>query len=714
MMETCASNWFLRSALAGSGILLITWFVMRWCRQPAWQLRLGECGLTAALVAGALCCAPSWLTIGYPADVLATPEVSPQRNLELSESTDPLWFTEENWPAEESQPATPDEVLPKAGMDAPARDSQVASVVDEKPRRARMEMHWPSVFLAGYLAIAVAFVGRWLFGFAGCARLLHQAKAPPFATARAYRRAGNAGPFAPRLLVSSRLRVPISCGILRPTIVLPASFCDGSVPSTRLRWVFAHEVSHLRRGDVWTCHFLSLAQAFYFFVPWFWLMRRQVRLCQEYLADQEAIETTSETQTAAPEDYAEFLLGLCRRPAISVHALGVVSHSSDLSRRIAMLLQSEFRVARRCPRWWSFAAAGSFLALAVLASGLGMRAYARPMLRAAGDEKPVKQAEKPKNNPNGDDPAEVPTQQNQWQRQGFNFAQGGEPGQPGFSWGVYNPALAQPGQGFSGTGFGLGLRRLGVLLSKPTPSLEEQLDLPKDHAFVVENVRVDSPAAKAGMKRYDILLKVHGKQVPSDGPDLSRMINKFDADSPIDVVVLRKGKEETLKGIKLAGNEFAGQFGGGGAGGSGFSGQGRGFGQGFAGSGRGQFGSAGGARFGGNQAQGFGGFGGGGPLAGAGQRGIMTSLFRTDDHFTARHQEGTLIISVTGNTDDGKVKVSSVHVQDGRSDNNYESVEKVPEEYRDKVANLVEMCKTGHVKVEVRTRDREEQSKPKD
>ena len=29
----------------------------------------------------------------------------------------------------------------------------------------------------------------------------------------------------------------------------------------------------------------GLAQVVYFFVPWFWLLKREVRLCQEYLAD---------------------------------------------------------------------------------------------------------------------------------------------------------------------------------------------------------------------------------------------------------------------------------------------------------------------------------------------------------------------------------------------------------------------------------------------
>ena len=45
---------------------------------------------------------------------------------------------------------------------------------------------------------------------------------------------------------------------------------------------------------------------------------------------------------------------------------------------------------------------------------------------------------------------------------------------------------------------------------------------------------------------------------------------------------------------------------------------------------------------------------------------MITTTLRTDDRFTTRHQEGSLIITVTGTVDDGKSKVSQIHIQDGR------------------------------------------------
>jgi hypothetical protein len=69
---------------------------------------------------------------------------------------------------------------------------------------------------------------------------------------------------------------------------------------------------------------------------------------------------------------------------------------------------------------------------------------------------------------------------------------------------------------------------------------------------------------------------------------------------------------------------------------------------------------------------------------------VMTTTFRSRDRFTTRHQEGSLVITVTGKVSDGKSQVTEVRVQDGRESHRYESVDKVPAEYRDKVKSLVE------------------------
>src|SRR5205807_6390072 len=195
----------------------------------------------------------------------------------------------------------------------------------------------------------------------------------------------------PRLLVSRRLRVPFSCGLWRPTVVIPAALCAGPAPR-QLRWVFAHELTHLARRDAWSCLLFGLGQALFFYLPWLWWLRRQVRLCQEYVADAVAVGPAGPRPAGVAADYAQFLLNLIHAPAVPVAATGVLGSYSDLFRRVTMLLESPTRVERRCPRRWSWAAAGGLLALAVLLSGIGPGA-------APAEEAPaaVKQANKAAN-----------------------------------------------------------------------------------------------------------------------------------------------------------------------------------------------------------------------------------------------------------------------------------------------------------------------------
>jgi beta-lactamase regulating signal transducer with metallopeptidase domain len=112
-------------------------------------------------------------------------------------------------------------------------------------------------------------------------------------------------------------RSPLSFGVVRPTVVLPAALARSASPGV-LRWVLAHELAHLGRRDAWSAVLLGLGQAVYFFVPWFWWLRREVRLCQEYIADAAAASTGG-----SAEDYAQLLLSWVAAPAPPAGVSGV-------------------------------------------------------------------------------------------------------------------------------------------------------------------------------------------------------------------------------------------------------------------------------------------------------------------------------------------------------------------------------------------------------
>jgi beta-lactamase regulating signal transducer with metallopeptidase domain len=136
----------------------------------------------------------------------------------------------------------------------------------------------------------------------------------------------------PRLRVSEHATSPLALGLLRPEVLLPRKALE-TLSSQELRMALAHELAHLRRGDLWLGWVPALAQALFFFHP---LVRRA---CREYaLAREEACDAAALQATgAAPREYGRLLLrfGVTRSPAAA--APGASSHLAALKRRIAML-----------------------------------------------------------------------------------------------------------------------------------------------------------------------------------------------------------------------------------------------------------------------------------------------------------------------------------------------------------------------------------------
>ena len=114
----------------------------------------------------------------------------------------------------------------------------------------------------------------------------------------------------------------------------------------------------------------------------FWWLRRQLRLCQDYLADARAAAAGS------AEDYAAFLVRLARvrRSGPALPALGIGDRRSNLYRRVVMLVQDHEPLERRCRAAWSLAAAAAAAAVIVVASGLRLDAAAPPEAKAPAKE----------------------------------------------------------------------------------------------------------------------------------------------------------------------------------------------------------------------------------------------------------------------------------------------------------------------------------------
>src|SRR5262249_34722499 len=94
-------------------------------------------------------------------------------------------------------------------------------------------------------------------------------------------------------------------------------------------------------------------------------------------------------------------------------------------------------------------------------------------------------------------------------------------------------------------------QRLGLHTSVVPPVLAAQLNLEKNTGLVIDRVDPRSPADMAGFKVNDLLVKVGDKPAPGDSMSFRRLLADIDPDKPFDVVLLRVGKEETIKGVKI-------------------------------------------------------------------------------------------------------------------------------------------------------------------
>jgi beta-lactamase regulating signal transducer with metallopeptidase domain len=166
----------------------------------------------------------------------------------------------------------------------------------------------------------------------------------------------------PRLLRSEDARMPFACGVITPTIVLPAE-CDDWTADRRLA-VLLHELAHVRRHDLVGHTLGRVACAFYWFHPLVWTAAKQLRAESERACDDLALACG-----ARPSDYAEHLLDIVTSvrhdstPAIAL----AMARRKEFEGRMLAILDPELRHSSPS-RWQSAGLIGS-LALVALVVG---------------------------------------------------------------------------------------------------------------------------------------------------------------------------------------------------------------------------------------------------------------------------------------------------------------------------------------------------------
>lgn len=114
-------------------------------------------------------------------------------------------------------------------------------------------------------------------------------------------------------------------------------------------------------------------------------------------------------------------------------------------------------------------------------------------------------------------------------------------GVPNRAWA--NRALPLPAEGWAEPA---PTAMLGVTLASPTPELAGNLKVDPTTTAMVLEVKPGQPAEKAGLQRFDIIVRVDGRE-PADEATIRRVIREKKPGDTLELQVLRGGERLTLK-----------------------------------------------------------------------------------------------------------------------------------------------------------------------
>lgn len=172
-----------------------------------------------------------------------------------------------------------------------------------------------------------------------------------------------------RLAVTSRPVGPAAFGLLRPAILLPEPLLAGT-PAEQVELILAHELIHIRRGDLLAGRLQLVAQLVWWFHPLVWWTNREAGRTREHCCDEEVVSGVG----CKPALYARTLLGVLEQKGRlrSLAAFPGVRALEVTSRRLEAIMRSaEPNNPRRSPQLARLAfAAGA----ALLLPGMGLTA----------------------------------------------------------------------------------------------------------------------------------------------------------------------------------------------------------------------------------------------------------------------------------------------------------------------------------------------------
>lgn len=248
------------------------------------------------------------------------------------------------------------------GEDGTYSDAMPAAPAPPAPSAPQKSVALSTLLISLWILGAAVFILRHALGTALLSRRARRWSAPAGADITELagivrRELGIRRPVTPR--VSRGVGSPMVMGLIRPRLWLP----DREYEPRELEFILRHELTHIKRRDLWYKALMLLANAVHWFDPAIWLMRRDAAETAELLCDSQALAG------AGPEtarEYCEALLTSIRRERGSALTTHFYGGEKSVKRRFKNLLGNH----RRKYGWSALVVA--VLAVAVCAGAVGL------------------------------------------------------------------------------------------------------------------------------------------------------------------------------------------------------------------------------------------------------------------------------------------------------------------------------------------------------
>ena len=332
-LGTWLADFYLLSTLLLASALL----TMVAMRQPAHKLAVIRATIAGLFLLAGLCALPNWSSVHLsPVLPVERTGISPAEAAPIVE-----------------RESTKSERPPDPAL-APASHVLLAPSSDHEAETAPTPSNWTVFFAWAFLAGVVLIAARLALGAWQLGRLCREAEQAPKEILSLLERIAGTVALLPRLLVTGRLPSAVAMGVWDSTILIPRTLAEDS-ESAKLASVLAHELAHVKNGDLRVLAATRALMLLLWAHPLYWMLCVRIRLEQETLADSAAAELTGR------HDYAAHLVNWAREMPATPHmalasAVGIWEGPSQLRRRVSVLLDDNLTLLRRCSRRWQLLA----------------------------------------------------------------------------------------------------------------------------------------------------------------------------------------------------------------------------------------------------------------------------------------------------------------------------------------------------------------------